>query len=200
MMECCQRLIACAWRRYIRNLLAGVAEMRHCLTVSVRKRVELVETVELDAFDQRILAIVRRNNLEPARSIAEQVGLSESSVLRRLRRLRASGVIVADVSLIDPSRLSPSITIHVLVEMNQSSQSQERAFAAKLARSAEVIAAWNVTGRTDYLLTLAVPSIEAYQRFADKMLASDKNVRSFETLVSLREIVKPNTLRAGLPI
>lgn len=158
-----------------------------------------METVELDSFNQRILAIVRRNNLEPARLIAEQVGLSESSVLRRLRRLRADGVIVADVSLIDPARLTPSITIHVLVELNQSGQSQERAFAAKLAQSPEVIGAWNVTGRTDFLLTLAVPSIEAYQQFADEILASDKNIRGFETLVSLREIVRPDPLRAGLP-
>lgn len=158
-----------------------------------------METVELDSFDQRILAIVRRHNLEPARSIAEQVGLSESSVLRRLRRLRACGVIVADVSLIDPARLAPSITIHVLVEFNQTGQSQEKAFAAKLAQSAEVVGAWNVTGHTDYLLTLAVPSIEAYQRFAEEVLASDPNVRGFETLVSLREIVRPNPLRAGLP-
>jgi Lrp/AsnC family transcriptional regulator, leucine-responsive regulatory protein len=104
------------------------------------------------------------------------------------------------VSLIDPARLTPSITIHVLVELNQSAQSQEKAFAATLAQSAEVIGAWNVTGRTDFLLTLALPSIEAYQRFADEILASNKNIRGFETLVSLREIVRPDPLRAGLPI
>lgn len=160
----------------------------------------MAETVEIDAFDRRILAIVRRNNLEPARSIAERVGLSESSVLRRLRRLRADGVIIADVSLIDPERLTPSITIHVLVELNQSALSQEKAFAATLAHSPEVIGAWNVTGRTDFLLTLAVPSIEAYQRFADEVLASNKNIRGFETLVSLREIVKPDPFRAGEPM
>lgn len=159
-----------------------------------------METVELDAFDQRILGIVRRNNLEPARLIAEEVGLSESSVHRRLRRLRASGVIVADVSLIDPARLSPSITIHVLVELNRSGQAQERAFAENLRRRAEVIGGWNVTGRTDFLLTVAVPSIEAYQQFADEVLASDENIRGFETLVSLREIVKPEINRAGLPL
>lgn len=159
-----------------------------------------METVDLDQFDRRILAIVRRNNLEPARSIAEQVGLSESSVLRRLRHLRSVGVIVADVSLIDPARLAPSITIHVLVELNQSGLNQEKAFAAQLADRSEVIGAWNVTGRTDFLLTLAVPSIEAYQQFADEVLAADENIRDYETLVSLREIVKPDPLRAGEPM
>ncbi|HWU03077.1 MAG TPA: Lrp/AsnC family transcriptional regulator [Novosphingobium sp.] len=160
----------------------------------------MTKTVELDQFDQRIIAIVRRNNLEPARAIAQQVGLSESAVLRRLRRLRSAGVIVADVALIDPARLAPSITIHVLVELNQTGLRREQEFARRLAARSEVIAAWNVTGRTDFLLTVAVPSIEAYQRFSDDVLASDENVRGFETLVSLREIVRPDPLRAGLPV
>ena len=160
----------------------------------------LVEIVDLDSFDQRIIAIVQRHNLEPARVIAQQVGLSESAVLRRLRRLRGAGVIMADVSLIDPSRLAPSITIHVLVELNQTGLRQEQAFAAKLEQRGEVIGAWNVTGRSDFLLTVTVPSIEAYQRFSDETLASDENVRGFETLVSLREIVRPIPLRAGQPL
>ncbi|HZU62899.1 MAG TPA: Lrp/AsnC family transcriptional regulator [Novosphingobium sp.] len=159
----------------------------------------MAETVTLDPFDRRIIEIVRRHNLEPARAIAEAVGLSESAVLRRLRRLRAAGVIVADVALIDPARLAPSITIHVLVELNQTGLRMEQAFARKLEGRAEVVGAWNVTGRTDFLLTVAVPSIEAYQRFSDEVLASDDNVRGFETLVSLREIVRHDPLRAGLP-
>ncbi len=160
----------------------------------------MVENVDLDHFDHRIIAIVRRHNLEPARAIAEQVGLSESAVLRRLRRLRATGVIMADISVIDPARLAPSITIHVLVQLNQSSLRREQAFANKLEKRPEVIGAWNVTGRTDFLLTVAVPSIDAYQQFSDEILASDENVRGFETLVSLREIVRRDPLRAGLPV
>ena len=159
----------------------------------------MTESIEIDSFDRRILAIVRRNVLEPARVIAEQVGLSESAVLRRLRRLRSSGVIIADVALIDTARLAPAITIHVLVELIQSGLKAERAFAATLEQRSEVIAAWNVTGRTDFLLIVSVPSIEAYQRFADDVLASDDNVRAFETLVSLREIVRFDPLRAGEP-
>lgn len=159
----------------------------------------MMDSVELDDFDRRILAIVRLDNLRPARLIAEQVGLSESAVLRRLRRLRSSGVIVADIALIDPTRLSSSIIIHVLVVLNQSGIKAEQAFARKLQAQPEVIAAWNVTGRTDFLLTVSVPSIEAYQRFADDILASDDNIRTFETLVSLREIVRFDPLRAGEP-
>lgn len=160
----------------------------------------MTEIVPLDPFDQRIIAIVRRDTLTPARMIAQQVGLSESAVLRRLRRLRASGVIMADVALIDPARLGPSITVHVLVELIQSGLRAEQAFARKVEQRPEVIGAWNVTGENDFLLIVSVPSIEAYQRFADEVIASDENVRDFETLVSLREVVRYDPLRAGQPV
>lgn len=159
----------------------------------------MTETVILDAFDRRLIDHVRRNNLEPARSLAEKVGLSESAVLRRLRRLRAEGVIAADVSIIDPARLAPAITIHVLVELDRSGLKAERAFAAKLAARSEVVGAWNVTGRTDFVVMVSVPSIEVYQVFADEVLADDGNIRTFETLVSLREIVRFDPMRAGQP-
>ncbi|MBO9376005.1 AsnC family transcriptional regulator [Sphingomonas histidinilytica] len=161
---------------------------------------QMMDSIDLDDFDRRIIAIVRRDNQQPARHIADRVGLSESAVLRRLRRLRSSGVIVADVSLIDPSRLAPAITIHVLVELAQSGLKVEQLFARTLESRPEVIGAWNVTGRTDFLVTVSVPSIEAYQRFADEVLASDDNIRGFETLVSLREIVRFDPLRAGDPL
>lgn len=157
----------------------------------------MTENADLDAFDHRIIAVVRRNNLEPARTIAGRVGLSESAVLRRLRRLRAIGVIVADVSVVDPARLKPAITIHVLVELHQSNLRAEQAFGRKMQRQPEVVAAWNVTGRTDFLLIVAVASIEEYQRFSDEILAADEDVRMFETLVSIREIVRFDPLRAG---
>ncbi len=156
----------------------------------------MTENVDLDGFDRRIIAVVRRNNLEPARMIAERVGLSESAVLRRLRRLRAIGVIVADIAVIDPARLKPAITIHVLVELHHSNLRVEQAFGLKMQRQPEVVAAWNVTGRTDFLLIVAVASIEEYQRFSDDILAADDDVRMFETLVSLREIVRFDPLRA----
>lgn len=178
-------------------MLAKGGDFCHEMTKYGGYNIKMTETVELDGFDRRIIAIVRRNTLEPARSIAAQVGLSESAVLRRLRRLRSTGVIIADVALVDPARLASAITIHVLVELIQSGLKAERAFAAVLEQRPEVIGAWNVTGRTDFLLTISVPSIEAYQRFADDVLASDDNVRTFETLVSLREIVRFDPLRAG---
>jgi DNA-binding Lrp family transcriptional regulator len=154
------------------------------------------ETVTLDAFDRQLLELVRRDTLQPARVLARTVGLSESAVLRRLRRLRAEGVIVADVAVVDPARLGAVITLHVLVEMER--ERAVAAFTEVLHGRPEVLGAWQVTGRTDFLLTLAVPSMTAYDAFIREVMGDEHEVQSFQTLVALREIVRFDPQRAPL--
>jgi DNA-binding Lrp family transcriptional regulator len=166
-------------------------------TVFVMEHRLATETITLDAFDRHLLELVRRDTLQPARVLAETVGLSESAVLRRLRRLRAEGgVIVADVAVVDPARLGAALTLHVLVEMER--ERAMAAFAELLRARPEVLGAWQVTGRTDFLLTLAVPSMEAYDAFIGEVLSDERQVRTFQTLVSLREVVRFDPQRAPL--
>lgn len=150
----------------------------------------------LDAFDHRLLERVRRNNLEPARITAEAVGLSESAVLRRLRRLRAEKVIVADVAMVDPARVEPRIVLHVLVEMNTQDRKVMSAFQVAMRESPEVRGCWDVTGETDYLVTVAVRSMTEYEAFGIRELIPDKGVRAFKSMIVIREVVRYDPSRA----
>lgn len=155
-----------------------------------------MEFVTLDAFDHRLLERVRRNNLEPARVTAEAVGLSESAVLRRLRRLRAEKVIVADVAMVDPARVEPRIALHVLVEMNTQDRKVMSAFQVAMRESPEVQGCWDVTGETDYLVTVAVRSMTEYEAFGIRELIPEKGVRAFKSMIVIREVVGYDPSRA----
>jgi len=152
-----------------------------------------MKSANLDSFDRKLLERVRRNNLEPARSLAEKVGLSESSVLRRLRRMRSEGIIVGDVALVDPALTGAAITMHVLVQLDNVGHLRTDAFARNIARREEVVAAWNVTGDDDFLLIVQVPTMEAYDAFSREELGEQVHVRTFKTLISIRTVVD-NTL------
>ena len=162
----------------------------------VTKVAAMTEFVALDAFDHKLLDRVRRNTLEPARVTAEAVGLSESAVLRRLRRLRAERVIVADVALVDPARVEPRIVLHVLVEMNTQDRKVMTAFQAAMRASAEVQGCWDVTGETDYLLTVAVRSMAEYEAFGIRELVPERGVRAFKSMIVIREVVAVDPARA----
>lgn len=158
----------------------------------------MTEFIELDAFDHKLLERARRNNLEPARVTADAVGLSESSVLRRLRRLRAERVIVADVAVVDPARVAPRIVLHVLVEMNTQERGMMNAFQAAMRASPEVQGCWDVTGETDYLLTVAVRSMAEYEAFGIREMVPEKGVRAYKSMIVIREVVGPDPSRAEL--
>lgn len=158
----------------------------------------MTEFATLDLFDHRLLERVRRNNLEPARVTAEAVGLSESAVLRRLRRLRSEKVIVADVAMVDPGRVEPRIVLHVLVEMTTQERAVMQAFQAAMRASPEVQGCWDVTGETDYLLTVAVRSMADYEIFGIREMVPEKGVRSFKSMIVIREVVGHDPGRAVL--
>lgn len=155
----------------------------------------MTKTAALDRFDHALLALVQQDNQTPARILAEQVGLSESAVLRRLRRLRREGVIIADRALVRPAMLGLPLTLHVLVSLEREGAAELDAFIRKARSRAEVRQAWYVTGEADFVLLLQLPDMEAYDRFAREVFHDDPNVRAFRTIVAMREIVGPADAR-----
>ena len=153
---------------------------------------------DLDIFDRRLLALVRENNLEPARVLAEKVGLSLSAVLRRLRRLRDEKVIVADIAVVNPALTGSALTMHVLVQMQQAGPQSMDNFAREIAKHPEVTAAWDVTGDDDFLLKVQVGTMEEYDAFTRRALGEDKGVHSFTTLIAIRNINENDVARRPL--
>jgi Lrp/AsnC family leucine-responsive transcriptional regulator len=147
------------------------------------------ESATLDRFDRALLAAVQVDNLTPARILAERVGLSESAVLRRLRRLRQEGIIVADVALVHPAILGTPLCLHVLVSLERETSDRLDAFVRRLRERAEVRAAWYVTGEADFVLELRLRDMSEYEAFTRAVFHDDPNVRAFRTLVAMRQVI-----------
>ena len=154
--------------------------------------------VNLDDFDRRLIEEARRDNQQPARILADKVGLSVSAVLRRLRRLRDEGVIVADRAVIDPALTGSALTMHVLIKMKQAGASTMDAFARGIGAHREVTAAWDVTGDDDFVLKVQVGSMQEYDRFTRRALGEDQGVFAFKTLITIRTIVEDDGWRRPL--
>ena len=75
-------------------------------------------SADLDSFDLAILDILQRDNTIAQREIARQVHLSAPAVQRRIKRLRESGVIRAEVAVLDPTRLGRPLTLTVEVHLH----------------------------------------------------------------------------------
>lgn len=154
----------------------------------------MAKSVELDSFDHALLREMQIDNQTPARVLAERVGLSQSAVLRRLRRLRAEKIITADISVVDPEVMGVPVTVHVLVSIIQGSRTYAD-FARKLQARPEVKQASYVTGGADFVLHLQVESMAAYAEFAREVFHDDPNVAEYHTYISMRQVVGPTVGR-----
>ncbi len=169
-------------------VLVGV--FQRFATIFAGHRNAVMKMADIDRFDRALLEEMQRDNQTPARILAERVGLSQSAMLRRLRRLRADKVITADISIVSPAVLGVPVTIHVLVSLVRGSQLAD-AFARKLSSRPEIRQASYVTGGADFVLQLQVESMEAYAAFAREVFHDDPNVSTFYTYVAMREVVGP---------
>lgn len=145
---------------------------------------------DLDEFDRKLIDEIRRDNQQPARILADKVGLSVSAVTRRLRRLRETGVVVADIAVVNPKLTGSAITMHVLVRMAQAGRQAMDTFAREILRHREVTGAWEVTGDEDYVLKVQVASMADYDAFTRSALDEGKNVHSFKTLIVISTVVE----------
>ena len=153
------------------------------------------DTMTLDTLDRQILSLYQRDTRVPGEQIGAQVGLSAAAVQRRLKRLRETGVIVAETASLDCRALGLGVTAIVQVDLVDESARATQAFRDKVTACGEVQQCYGVAGGMDYVLVVIVPDLAAYEAFCEACLLHDANVRSFTTQIVLDAAKRGGPLR-----
>lgn len=143
------------------------------------------DSMTLDALDRQILSIYQHDTRVPGEQIGARVGLSAAAVQRRLKRLRETGVIVAETALLDCRELGLGVTAIVNVDLVDESARATQAFRDKVTGRVEVQQCYGVAGAVDFVLVVIVADLAAYEAFCEACLLHDANVRSFTTQIVL---------------
>jgi Lrp/AsnC family transcriptional regulator, leucine-responsive regulatory protein len=136
---------------------------------------------QLDDLDIRLLGLVQENNLQTADQLAERIGLSPSAIARRLRRLRATGAIVADVALLSEEAAGQPLSAVVHIQLERHAPQEGDRLRRRLAASPHVQLVLDIAGSFDIMLLVVAANMDAYNRFADETLAEHPAVRRFES-------------------
>jgi DNA-binding Lrp family transcriptional regulator len=136
---------------------------------------------KLDALDVKLLACLQTDNLLPTDALADRVGRSPSAVARRLRRLRDSGAVAADVSVVSEQAAGHPLSAIVHLQLERHALTEVASFKRQLAASPNVQFCLEISGAFDILLLVVVPDMEAFNTFADDVLAGQRAVRRYET-------------------
>jgi Lrp/AsnC family leucine-responsive transcriptional regulator len=140
---------------------------------------------DLDALDVKILELYQRDTQLPAHGIGKAVGLSAAAVQRRLKALRASGVITREAAQLDPAALGLGVTCIVNVRLVSDAPPALARFHKLVAASPEVQQCYYVTGSSDFVLIILVADMPAFEALTHGPLFTDRNIRKFTTQVVL---------------
>lgn len=143
---------------------------------------------ELDRLDRKILAIMQNNNQTPHREIAEIVGLSTPAVTRRLKRLRSSGIIRGDVSLLNSKALGRPLTLIVQVSADREHIEELDSMRYEFEQCPQIQHCYYVTGEADFILIFSIGGMPEYERLTRSLFIENNNVRRFTTFVSMDTI------------
>jgi len=144
--------------------------------------------IDLDRLDLKLLMLLQENNQQTSEELAERVGLSPTSCLRRLRRLRENGAILSDVSIISPSVAGTRVTSIVMVALEQEQLDLLDTFKKRMSAYPEVTQCYYVTGSADFILVVNTGSMEEYGAFTERAFFPDKNIQSFTTFVAMQTV------------
>ena len=142
----------------------------------------------LDEFDLKLLDAVQANNRVTADQLAEKAGLSPSACLRRLARLRAEGVIEADIAVISPESVGRTLTMVVQVTLERERADILDEFKKSMRATPEVMQCYYVTGDVDFILIVTAREMAHYEEFTQRFFFNNPNIRRFHTMVVMDRV------------
>ena len=137
--------------------------------------------MNLDGFDLAILNIVQKDNMRSHASIGDEVGLSPSSVRRRLASMRERGVIIADIALTDASRMGLSFITSIAFEREAPDIYEN--FRKQMANEPAVSQCYSVSGDFDFILIVHAETPEAYEVWGERILMPNPVIRRYSTSI-----------------
>lgn len=117
----------------------------------------------LDEYDIRILRRLTEDGRITWRDLAEEIGLSMTPTVRRVRLLEEAGYITGYFARLDEGRLLGTMIVFISVTLERQVRDMLDMFENRVADLPEVMSGFLMTGGADYLLRAVVRDLDHYR-------------------------------------
>ncbi|OBZ94658.1 AsnC family transcriptional regulator [Pararhizobium polonicum] len=142
----------------------------------------------LDQFDRSILEIVQRDCQLKAETIADRVGLSASAVQRRLKRMRETGVISAEIAIVDRKIAGNPMTFITGMEIERENYDALSKFRVWAEKHDHIQQIYYVTGAVDLIAIITARDVGQYDEITAAIMSQNPQIKRIHTNVVLKEI------------
>jgi Lrp/AsnC family transcriptional regulator, leucine-responsive regulatory protein len=146
--------------------------------------------MQLDRYDYQILKLLQQDGRMSNQDLADQIGLSPSPCLRRVRALEEAGIIQSYHALVDAKQLGYALMAIVSIAMDKHTGERFETFDEQISAIPEVLECLLITGQTaDYQLKVIVKDLDHYQDLLLNRINRITGVTSVHTSFVLRKVV-----------
>ena len=151
----------------------------------------------LDRFDKEILHILQTQGRISNQDLAEQVGLSASPCLRRVKALEDAGIITGYRAHLDAKKINLGLTALIQISMDKHTPERFEHFEKEIKGIPEILECLLITGQSaDYLLKVVVKDLDDYQKPLLTQITKIQGVTGVHSSFVLNKVVD----RSSLPI
>ncbi|MGV3492311.1 MAG: Lrp/AsnC family transcriptional regulator [Ramlibacter sp.] len=149
-----------------------------------------MKSIALDAMDLALLAQLQDDSSLSNQDLAARVHVSPATCLRRVKRLRDSGLIQREAAILDPERLAATLghglEAVVEVSLDRQGSAEQEAFEARVVQDDAVQQCYRVSPGPDFILVVYARDMPDYLALAQRLFTSDANVRNVKAFFSVK--------------
>lgn len=146
----------------------------------------------IDKVDQKILDALQTDCRQTIADISALVGLSPSACHRRIGILEDRGVIERYAARLNGDALGYVMTFYVEISLESQSVKVLSEFEKAALARPEVLECHLMTGSADYLMKVAAPDTQAYERVYRHVISALPHVSRIQSSLVMKTIKRWN--------
>ena len=145
--------------------------------------------MDLDDRNLRILEILQKEGRKSNLDLANEVALSPSACLTRVKWLEDNGYIKGYRVRLDLEKLGPVLTAFLEVTMGSHFPEDFRKFNEFIASCDEVVESFVVGAHFDFMLQVVVSDMTALRTLSNRILEADLGVVKLNTIPAIERSI-----------
>lgn len=140
--------------------------------------------MEMDEINKKIINMLIKDSRRPYREIAEELGVTESTVRKRVKKLVENRVIERFTLALNPEKSGRSVIAYVTAyPQNQ----REREVEELVKELPEVVEAYSMSGKCGVNMKVEVKDLQSLNKFLEK-LQDEPAISALESCIALKEL------------
>lgn len=139
----------------------------------------------MDKLDIRILDVLQQDGSLTQAQLAERVGSSPSTSLRRAQRLEKSGHLGRCVYLADARKLERGLRAIVTIVTTSPGGKTLESFVKRINNEPAIDLAYGTTGEVDAVLLANFADMQEYRALCNRLLDDDPHVVRYTTMFAV---------------